>query len=121
MCIFCIANNINRNVYMYLITRIFLLLVTPECCYSCLKSESKEERVQNVYFSLHTVLLIPRLYLRSSLTKGRSHYSQLISLAMALSTARIRRLVLAFTDHPCDRYKLYRMLNNGKKACFAKQ
>ena len=36
MCIVCIAININRNVYMYLNTRIFRLLVTHECCYACL-------------------------------------------------------------------------------------
>ena len=36
MCIVCIANNINRNVYMYQIHAFFRLLVRHECCYSCL-------------------------------------------------------------------------------------
>ena len=54
MCIVCIANNINRNVYMYLNTRIF-----PTTGYARVQLFMfirREERVQDVYFSLHTVI-----------------------------------------------------------------
>ena len=57
MCFVCIANNINRNVYMYLNTRIFPTTGYTRVLLFMFISESKEERVQDVYFSLHTVCI----------------------------------------------------------------
>ena len=62
MCIVCIANNINRNVCMYLNTRIF---PTPGYARVLLFMFIRRDLggtgfffIQDVYFSLHTVLYI---------------------------------------------------------------
>ena len=56
MCIVRIANNINRNVYMYLNTRIFPTTgYVRVLLFMFIRRELAEERVQDVYFSLHTV------------------------------------------------------------------
>ena len=55
MCIVCIANNINRNVYMYLNTRIFPTTGYARVLLFMFIRRELGGMVQDVYFSLHTV------------------------------------------------------------------
>ena len=55
MCIVCIANNINRNVYMYLNTRIFPTTGYARVLLFMFLRRELGGMVQDVYFSLHTV------------------------------------------------------------------
>ena len=57
MCIVCIANNINRNVYMYLNTRIFPTTGFARVLLFMFIRRELGGMVQDVYFSLHTVYL----------------------------------------------------------------
>ena len=59
MCIVCIANNINRNGYMYLNTRIFPNTGYARVLLFMFIRRELGERVQDVYFSLHTVIMLP--------------------------------------------------------------
>ena len=54
MCIVCIANNINRNVYMYLNTRIFPTTGYARVLLFMFIRRELGGMVQDVYFSLHT-------------------------------------------------------------------
>ena len=56
MCIVCIANNINRNVYMYLNTRIFPTTGYARVLLFMFIRRELGGMVQDVYFSLHTVI-----------------------------------------------------------------
>ena len=55
MCIVCIANNINRNVYKYLNTRIFPTAGYARVLLFMFIRRELGGMVQDVYFSLHTV------------------------------------------------------------------
>ena len=55
MCIVCIANNINRNVYIDLITRIFPTTGYARVLLFMFIRRELGGMVQDVYFSLHTV------------------------------------------------------------------
>ena len=55
MCIICIANNINRNVYVYLNTRIFPTTGYARVLLFMFIRRELGGMVQDVYFSLHTV------------------------------------------------------------------
>ena len=55
MCIVCIANNINRNVYMYLNTRIFPTTGYARVLLFMFIRRELGGMVQDVYFSLNTV------------------------------------------------------------------
>ena len=55
MCIVCIANNINRNVYMYLNIRIFPTTGYARVLLFMFIMRELGGMVQDVYFSLHTV------------------------------------------------------------------
>ena len=55
MCIVCIANNINRNMYMYLKTRIFPTSGYARVLLFMFIRRELGGTVQDVYFSLHTV------------------------------------------------------------------
>ena len=57
MCIVCIPNNINRNVYMYLNTRIFPTTGYARVLLLMFIRRELGGMVQDVYFSLHTVIL----------------------------------------------------------------
>ena len=57
MCIVYIANNINRNVYMYLNTRNFPTTGYARVLLFMFIRRELGGMVQDVYFSLHTVLL----------------------------------------------------------------
>ena len=57
MCIVCIANNINRNVYMCLNTRIFPTTGYARVLLFMFMRRELGGMVQDVYFSLHTVKL----------------------------------------------------------------
>ena len=59
MCIVCIANNINRNVYMYLNTRIFPTTGYARVLLFMFIRRELGGMVQDVYFSLHTVNFSP--------------------------------------------------------------
>ena len=64
MCIVCIANNINRNVYMYLNTRIFPTTGYTRVLLFMLIRRELGGMVQDVYFSLHTVVFLSfKIYL----------------------------------------------------------
>ena len=56
MCIVCIANNINRNVYMDLNTRIFPTTGYARVLLFMFIRRELGGMVQDVYFSLHTVV-----------------------------------------------------------------
>ena len=56
MCIVCIANNINRNVYMYLNTHFPTTGYARVLLFMFIWRELAEERY-DVYFSLHTVII----------------------------------------------------------------
>ena len=58
MCIVCIANNINRNVYMYLNTRIFPTTGYARVLLFMFIRQELGGMVQDVYFSLHTVIYL---------------------------------------------------------------
>ena len=58
MCIVCITKNINRNVDMYLNTRIFPTTGYARVLLFMLIRRELGGMVQDVYFSLHTVLTI---------------------------------------------------------------
>ena len=58
MCIVCIANNINRNVYMYLNTRIFPTTGYARVLLFMFIRRELGGMVQDVYFSLHTVRVV---------------------------------------------------------------
>ena len=57
MFIVCIANNINRNVYMYLNTRIFPTIGYARVLLFMFIRRELGGMVQDVYFSLHTVVM----------------------------------------------------------------
>ena len=57
MCIVCIDNNINRNVYMYLNTPIFPTTGYARVLLFMFIRRELGGMVQDVYFSLHTVIL----------------------------------------------------------------
>ena len=57
MCIVRIANNINRNVYMHLNTRIFPTTGYARVLLYMFIRRELGGMVQDVYFSLHTVVL----------------------------------------------------------------
>ena len=59
MCIVCIANNINRNMYMYLNTHIFPTTGYARVLLFMFIRRELGGMVQNVYFSLHTVHWYP--------------------------------------------------------------
>ena len=59
MCIVCIANNINRNVCMYLNTRIFPTTGYARVLLFMFIRRELGGMVQDVYFSLHTVFNTP--------------------------------------------------------------
>ena len=56
MCIVCIANKINRNVYMCLNTRIFPTTGYARVLLFMFIRRELGGMVQDVYFSLHTVI-----------------------------------------------------------------
>ena len=58
MCIVRIANNINRNVYMHLNTRIFPTTGYARVLLFMFIRLELGGMVQDVYFSLHTVILL---------------------------------------------------------------
>ena len=58
MSIVFIANNINRNVYMYLNTRIFPTTGYARVLIFMFIRRELGGMVQDVYFSLHTVILV---------------------------------------------------------------
>ena len=60
MCIVCNANNINRNVYMYLNTSIFHYWLRTSAVIRVYKARAIGGAVQDVYFSLHTVCIYAR-------------------------------------------------------------
>ena len=62
MCIVCIANNINRNVYMYLNTRIFPTTGYARVLLFMFIRRELGGMVQNAYFSLHTVFNIHAIF-----------------------------------------------------------
>ena len=74
MCIVCIANNINRNVYMYLKTRIFPTTGYAQVLLFMFIRRELGGMVQDVYFSLHTVNMV---FNRSK--TGSQNYRQLRS------------------------------------------
>ena len=63
MCIVRIANNINRNVYMHLNTRIFPTTGYAGVLLFMFIKLELGGMVQDVYFSLHTVITGHRLLL----------------------------------------------------------
>ena len=69
MCIVCIANNINRNVYMYLNTRIFPTTGYARVLLFVFIRRELGGMVQDVYFSLHTVKIESVKYLLRTLLK----------------------------------------------------
>ena len=67
MCVVCIANKINRNVYMYLITRIFPTTgYARVLLFMFIRRELGGTGIHDVYFSLHTVLLGSIIALKAS-------------------------------------------------------
>ena len=68
MCIVRIANNINRNVYMHLNTRIFPTTGDARVLLFMFIRLELGGMVQDVYFSLHTVIYIWPLSIRQQLT-----------------------------------------------------
>ena len=62
MCIVCIANNINRNVYMDLNTRIFPTSGYARVLLFMFIRRELGGMVQDVYFSLHTVIWISDMF-----------------------------------------------------------
>ena len=61
MCIVRIANNINRNVYMHLYTRIFPTTGYARVLLFMFKRRELGGMVQDVYFSLHSVIILDNL------------------------------------------------------------
>ena len=76
MCIVCIANNINRNVYMYLNTRIFLTTGYARVLLFMFIRRELGGMVQDVYFSLLTVTVSTTL---NSCFVARSDFSFFLS------------------------------------------
>ena len=63
MCIVCIPNNINQNVYMYLNTRTFPTTGYARVLLFMFIRRELGGMVQDVYFSLHTVYkLVQRFF-----------------------------------------------------------
>ena len=87
MCIACIANNINRNVYMYLNTRIFPTTGYARVLLFMFIRRELGGMVQDVYFSLHTVIIAGVIV---------STFISILSAEGSVEPAQMRRLARAF-------------------------